>query len=127
MRHSLLLVGLSLLLLSAVAGAQETGHLTVTVQRAATMGSAAAPIAGAKIIIVHWTNSGMQPSLVQDQVAATGPMGMYTVDLPPGTYDIFISATELMPGAFRREIKAGQTTELPVNLRATPLHFRPLE
>ena len=127
MRHSLLLVGLSLLLLSAAVFAQETGHLVITVQRAATMGSAAAPIAGAKVIVVHWTNPGLHPSLVQDQIAITGPMGMYTADLPPGTYDIFISAVELAPAAFRREIKAGQTTELPVNLRATPLHFRPLE
>ncbi len=127
MKRSLLLVGLSTLLVSVAALAQQTGRLNVTVQRAATMGAAAAPIAGAKVIIVHWTNPGLHPSMVQDQMATTNDMGTCSVDLPPGTYDIFISSAELAPSAFRREIKVGQTTALPVNLRAAPLHFRPIE
>jgi hypothetical protein len=127
MKRSLLFVGLSMLLFSLGAVAQDTGHLNITVQRAATMGSAAAPIAGAKIIIVHWTNPGLQPSLVQDQVATTGPMGMYTTDLPPGTYDIFISWTDLGPAVFRREIKANATTSVTASLRAAPTQLRPLQ
>jgi Carboxypeptidase regulatory-like domain len=127
MKRSLLVVCLSMLLFSLSAMAQQTGRLNVTVQRAATMGAAAAPIAGAKVIIVHWTNPGLHPSMVQEQTATTNDMGMCTVDLPPGTYDIFVASAELAPVAVRREIKAGETTALPVNLRAAPLHFRPVE
>ncbi len=127
MRRSLLFVCLSILLFNLAALAQETGRLNVTVQRVATMGAAAAPIAGAKVIIVHWANPGLHPSMVQDQTATTNDMGSCSVDLPPGNYDIFISSGELAPSAFRREIKSGQTTELPVNLRTTPLHLRPIE
>ena len=127
MKRSLLLTCLSILLFSLAALAQETGRLNLTVQRQPTMGSAAAPIAGAKVLVVHWTNPGLHPSMVQDQTATTNDMGMCTLDLPPGTYDIFISSGDLAPSAFRREIKAGQTTAMPVNLHATPLHFRPIE
>lgn len=127
MRRSLLLVGLLLAVFCAAAVAQETGRLDVTVQRAAAMGSLAGPVAGAKVMVAHWTDSGGHPSLVQDQTATTNQMGMCTINLPPGTYDIFVASSELAPVAFRRDIKVGATTSITATLRAAGSHFRPVE
>jgi len=127
MRRFLLSSCLSLLLLCVAAVAQETGSLTVTVQTAPDSASPASPLAGAKVVVVHWTNPGLHPMLVQDQVATTNQMGMCAIDLPPGKYDVFISSSELAPAAFRREIIAGRTTSLAASLRSAPQHFRPLE
>jgi len=127
MKRSLLLVCVSLMFLSAAASAQETGRLDVTVERAAAMGSLAGSVVGAKVIVMHWTDSGGHPSLMQDQTATTNQMGMCTINLPPGTYDIFVASSELAPMAFRRDIKAGASTSLSASLRPAPLHFRPVE
>ncbi len=127
MKRSLLLICALFLLLTAAAFAQETGTLMVTVQTAQDAASPASPLAGAKVVVVHWTNPGLHPMMVQDQVATTNQMGICTVDLPPGKYDVFVSSSELAPAAFRREISGGRTTSLTASLRPAPLHFRPVE
>jgi hypothetical protein len=127
MKRCLLLVCVSLLFLSAAAVAQETGSLMFTVQTAPDSATPASPLAGAKVVVVHWTNPGLHPMLVQDQVATTNQMGICTVDLPPGKYDVFVSSSELAPAAFRREISAGRTTSLTASLRPSPTHLRPIE
>ena len=122
-----IVLALPLLLLGLTATAQQTGSLTVTVQRVAEMGSLAGPVAAAKVFVVHWTNSGGHASMVQDQVATTNQKGMCSIDLPPGTYDLFVAASDLAPAAFRREIKAGEAASLTAHLPAAPLHLRPVE
>jgi hypothetical protein len=127
MRRFLLLSCLSLLLLSLTAVAQNTGRLEITVQKAAAIGSPAGPVMNAKVIVVHWTNDGMHPSLVHDQVATTNQMGMCVVNLPAGTYDIFVASSELAPAAFRKDIKTGETASLTANLRSAQSRYRPVE
>ena len=127
MRRFFLLALLSTLRLGMGAFAQETGRLDVTVEQAATTGSLAGPVAGAKVIVVHWTDSGGHPALVQNQTATTNQMGMCTIDLPAGTYDVFVAANELSPAAFRREVKVGETTAVTTHLRSAPLHVRPVQ
>ena len=127
MRRFLLLSCFSLLWLSVSAIAQDTGRLEVTVQHAAAIGSPAGPVMNAKVIVVHWTNEGMHPSLVQNQMGTTNQLGICVFNLPPGTYDIFVASSELAPTAFRREIKVGETTSLTASLRSSPLHFRPVD
>jgi hypothetical protein len=127
MKRSLLLVCFSLAVLGLSAAAQETGRLEITVQRAAGMGSLAGPILGANVIVAHWTNPGMHPTLVQDKILTTNQMGICVADLPPGYYDIFVASSELAPAAFRSEIKLASTTSLTANLRSTPQHFRPVQ
>ena len=122
------LLTLTLLLFSVAAVAQQTGTLTITVQQAAEPALAVpAPAMDAKVIVVHWTHGGMHPSLEHDQVGTTNQMGICTMKLPPGTYDIFVAASELAPAAFRREIKAGATTSVVAHLRAAPLHLQPVK
>jgi len=125
-----LLLALPLLLLSVTAVAQQTGTLSVTVQQMSGPGlpSVGAPIAGAKVIVMHWTNErGMQPSLMRDQIATTNQLGQCMVSLPPGTYDIFVAAGESAPAAFRREVRAGEDSSLTANLHPAATQLRPLE
>lgn len=126
MKRALLMVCASLLLLTAASFAQRTGSLTVTVKRAPESGTTAGPVSGAKVMVVHWTNDGMNPTIFQDQIATTNQVGTCTVELPPGTYDVFIAASELGPVAFRREIKAGQTTSLAASLKPAPTDLKPV-
>jgi hypothetical protein len=81
---------------------------------------------GAKVIVVHWTHSQLHPQMVQDQVATTDQNGACTVDLPAGTYDVFISASGLTPVAVKRDIEAGENTPLIVSLKAAETHLRPV-
>ncbi len=127
MRRFLLLSCVLLLVFGSSAIAQETGRLQISVQRAGTTSSLGGSVMGAKVIVVHWTNPGQSTSLVHDQVATTNQMGTCTVDLPPGTYDVFVSSSDLAPAAFRRKIKVGQTTSLTATLRSAPLHLRPVQ
>ncbi len=129
MRRSLLLT-LPLLLLSVTAIAQQNGTLNITVQQMASPGlpDTPAPIAGAKIIVMHWTHErGLQPSLMRDQIATTNQMGECVISLPPGTYDVFVAANESAPAASRREVKAGENSSLTANLHPAPTQFRPLQ
>ena len=128
MRRSLLLA-LPLLLLSAAAIAQQTGTLTVTVvtQAEAGLPNAPAPAMGAKVIVMHWSHEGPQANLVQDRVATTNQMGTCVLNLPPGNYDIFVSASGLAPAAFQRELEAGQTGTIKASLRPAPSHLRPVQ
>lgn len=81
---------------------------------------------GAKVIVVHWTHSQLHPQLVQDEVATTDQNGTCTIDLPAGTYDVFISARGLTPVAVKSDVEAGENTPLVVSLKAAETHLRPV-
>ncbi len=82
--------------------------------------------AGARIIVVHWTNSQMHPAMVQDQVATTDKMGTCTLDLLPGVYDLFVSASGLSPYAVKVDVVAGENAPLTITLKAGSMHLRPV-
>lgn len=123
-----LFLSLLVVLSTTVAVAQDRGHLAVTVQSRPDTSSPAPAgrTAGAKVIVVHWTHSQLHPQMVQDQVATTDANGTCSIDLPPGTYDVFITATGLSPQAVKRDIVAGETTPLVVVLKSAPTHLRPV-
>ena len=52
----------------------------------------------------------MHPAMVQDQVATTDKMGTCTLDLLPGVYDLFVSASGLSPYAVKVDVVAGRRT-----------------
>src|SRR3954452_14087848 len=110
MKRALLLNCAALVFLSCMSFGQATGQLVVSVQAASDANLPAAPANGVKVIIVHWTNTRLHPTLTQDQIAATDQMGRCTLQLPPGTYDVFLSANGLSPSAFRRLVKSGEST-----------------
>jgi hypothetical protein len=115
------------ILLTTIAFAQDHGRLAVTVQTQAEPPSPAARAVGAKVVVVHWTHSQLHPQMIQDQVATTGTDGTCTVDLPVGTYDVFITAPGLTPQAVKRDVLPGETTPLVVVLKTAPTHLRPVK
>jgi uncharacterized protein (DUF2141 family) len=125
MRRSLLLMCALFVLLTTAAFAQASGSLTVTVKNAPGSATVAGPVTGAKIIVVHWAMDGMHPTMVQDRIATTDQMGMCTLQLAPGIYDVFVAGSELAPAAFRREVQAGRTTSLNASLKAAPGRVTP--
>lgn len=127
MKRAVLLNCTALVFLSCATLGQSTGQLVITVKAASEANLAAAPANGVKVIIVHWTNTGLHPILTQDQVATTDQMGRCTAQLPPGTYDVFVSANGLSPSAFRRVVKPGESTSITTTLRPAPLELRPAQ
>src|ERR1700759_4752429 len=109
MQRSVLGMCFLLMLAAATASAQAPGRLTVSVTSAPRDSAPAAPVAGAKIIVVHWVHAQLHPSMVQEAVATTGQMGTANLELPPGTYDVFVTASGLAPAAFSREIVSAAT------------------
>jgi len=127
MKRLLSLMCASFVFMATAAFAQASGSLVVTVKRAADPGTTAAPVNGAKVIVMHWTTDGMHPTMVQDQTGTTNQMGSCMLQLPPGIYDVFVAASELAPAAFRREVKAGGTTSLTASLKAAPINLKPVK
>jgi hypothetical protein len=126
MRRYLPLYFSFLLLLAGTAFAQDHGHLAVTVQTQPEPPSPAGRAVGAKVIVVHWTHSQLHPQMVQDQVATTDANGTCTIDLPVGTYDVFVTAAGLTPQALKGDVLAGESTPLVVVLKAAATHLRPV-
>ncbi len=127
MKRSLVIVCLSILLFHVALVAQDTGRLALTLERGATPNAVAAPVAGAKVIIMHWTNPGLHPMLVRDKIATTDQTGMCSVELPPGVYDVFISASELIPRAYQASIKAGATASYSLKMVPAAGQLKPIE
>jgi hypothetical protein len=126
MKRSFLFSCALFLLLGGAGFAQTPGHLTVTVSAVAQADMPAGPVSGAKIIVVHWTHA-LHPTVIQDKMATTGQMGTATLDLPPGTYDVFVSASGLAPYAFRSDVESGGNATVAVKMKRAETHFRPTE
>lgn len=126
MRRCLPLYFIFFLLIASTAFAQDHGRLAVTVQTQPDPPSPAGRAVGAKVIVVHWTHSQLHPQMVQDQVATTDTNGTCTIDLPAGSYDLFITATGLTPQAVKSDVLASETAPLVVVLKAAPTHLRPV-
>jgi hypothetical protein len=126
MRIRLSLCCALLLLVPGAAFAQDHGRLVVTVQTRPDAPAPAGKAVGARVIIVHWTHSQLHPQMVQDQVASTDQSGTCTIDLPAGTYDVFISASGLAPVAVKSDVEAGENTPLIVSLKPAETHLRPV-
>ena len=126
MRNRLCLWLVLLLLLPVAAFAQDHGRLVVTVQTRPEAPAPAGKAIGAKIIIVHWTHSQLHPQMIQDKVATTDQNGQCTIDLPAGSYDVFISASGLTPIAVKGDVEAGENTPLVITLKPAEMHLRPV-
>jgi len=126
MRRSLF--GLIAVLALASAGfAQEHGTLAVSVQTVAQPNRPAAQVSGAKVIVVHWADAQMAQTIVQDRIATTNQMGTCEIDLPPGIYDVFVTANGLQPAAYKREVLANETASVAVTMHPAPIHLRPAQ
>ncbi len=65
------------------------------------------------VIIIHWDSSGSTVGLhsnvgiKEDVVVRTSPHGGFSVNLPPGFYDVFVSAMAFTPACQKVRIREG--------------------
>ena len=88
--------------------------------------SEGAVIANARVL-VHWDSSGSTVGLTDniglknDVSAITDANGRYSVRLPAGFYDVFVSAMAFTPTAAKVRVKRDQPTTFDTSLRPDPL------
>ena len=84
-------------------------------------------------MLVHWDSSGSAVGLRdnmgirQDVAVVTDANGHYSADVPPGFYDVFVSATAFTPTAAKVRVKEGHATTLRRKLKVDPLVSKELD
>jgi hypothetical protein len=75
-------------------------------------------------VLIHWDSSSSGLGLTgikQDVAVITDATGYYSANVPPGFYDVFVSAAAFTPVASKVRVKEGQTTTFSAKLNADPL------
>jgi hypothetical protein len=113
-----------LFLLSALATSAATLSGTVRDRSGAVIASAH--------IVVHWDASGSNYlkdniGVKQDVTLTTDSNGHFSIDLPPGFYDIFVSATAFSPSCEKVRIKREETKNLDARLKLSPVTSKELD
>jgi hypothetical protein len=76
---------------------------------------------------VHWDDSGAGVGLKtnvgikQDLTANTNERGEFSVDVPSGFYDVFISANAFTPQCRKVRVRPGETASFSPKLNADPI------
>jgi hypothetical protein len=84
-------------------------------------------------VLVHWDSSGSAVGLrdnigiKQDVTVVTDANGHYSADVPPGFYDVFVSAMAFTPTAAKVRVKEGHATTLSRKLKVDPLVSKELD
>lgn len=101
---------------AAPSDTQLTGAVTDT------LGGA---ISGA-MILIHWDPAGSQVGLEsnvgikQDTMLTTDTRGNFSVQLPPGFYDLFVSATAFTPASRKIRLKGERRSDSRFRLALDP-------
>jgi hypothetical protein len=78
-------------------------------------------------VLIHWDSSGSAVGLTdnlgtkQDVIVVTDASGQYSANLPPGFYDVFVSATAFTPIATKVRVKEGKPSIFSPKLNVDPL------
>jgi len=94
--------------------------------------SEGAALANARVL-VHWDSSGSTVGLrdnigiKQDLAVLTDSNGHYSAVVPPGFYDVFVSAMAFTPTAAKVRVKEGHATTLSRKLKVEPLVSKELD
>ncbi len=84
-------------------------------------------------VLVHWDSSGSTVDLAdnigskEDVIVVTDASGNYSVSVPPGFYDLFVSAMAFTPTAAKVRVKPGQRMTFNAKLRVDPLVSKELD
>jgi|SRR5579883_77157 hypothetical protein len=76
---------------------------------------------------VHWDDSGARVGLKtnvgikQDLTASTNERGEFSMEVPPGFYDVFISANAFTPQCRKVRVRQGETASFSPKLNADPI------
>lgn len=104
--------------------------------RAATLSGTVRDSEGAAIsnahVIVHWDPSGSNYlkdnlGIKQDIAATTDSKGHFSVDLPPGFYDVFVTATAFTPHCDKVRLKGEEAKTYEVKLKISPVTSKELD
>jgi hypothetical protein len=103
---------------SAVALAQTKLNVAVMDSRGASIPNA--------VVAIHWDSAGSSVGLKinigvkPDILVKTDDNGSFTIELPPGFYDVFVSATAFSPNCRKVRIKQVPQT-ISFRLKVDPL------
>ena len=84
-------------------------------------------------VLVHWDSSGSAVGLKdnigikRDVAVVTDTNGHYSANVPPGFYDVFVSAKAFTPTAAKVRVKEGHATTLIRELKVDPLVSKELD
>ena len=76
---------------------------------------------------IHWDESGARVGLKtnvgikQDLTASTSERGEFSMEVPPGFYDVFISANGFTPQCRKVRVRPGETASFSPKLNADPI------
>jgi Carboxypeptidase regulatory-like domain len=102
----------------------------VTSASAATLAGTVRDSEGAVIakahIVIHWDSSGANYlkdniGIKEDIIATTDSNGGFSVDLPAGFYDVFVSAISFSPHCDKIRLKGKEPKKYEVKLKVSPV------
>lgn len=85
------------------------------------------------MILVHWDPSGSQVGLKdnigvkEDLKTTTDAVGRFSISVPPGFYDLFVSSMAFSPACRKVRVKADKPQEITIRLRVDPVVSRELD
>ena len=121
--------GWTVMVLAGVSSALAAPQRTTL--RGVITDSEGAVIRGARVL-VHWDASGASVGLrsnvgvKQDLTAETNERGEFEMEVPPGFYDVFVSATGFTPYSNKIRLRAGEPATYKAKLKIDPLITREL-
>jgi len=104
--------------------------------RAATLSGTVRDSEGAAIasahIIIHWDSSGAEYlkdniGTREDKIVSTDAKGQFSVELPPGFYDIFVAATSFSPHCEEIRIKGSGPRTYEIRLKVSNVVSKELD
>jgi hypothetical protein len=85
------------------------------------------PISGA-LVFIHWDSAGSSIGL-KDNIGVradfsirTKDDGTFSVDVPPGFYDVFAASRAFTPACRKARIKLGGAVEIAFHMNTDPLY-----
>lgn len=103
---------------------------------AATLSGSVRDAQGAVIakahVIIHWDSSGSNYlkdniGIGQDITATTDSNGVFSLELPPGFYDVFVTAISFSPHCDKVRLKGTGTAKYEVKLKISPVTSKELD
>jgi hypothetical protein len=110
--------------------------LAVSSAKAATLSGTVRDPEGAVIanahVVVHWDSSGSNylkdnVRIRQDATASSDSNGKFSLDLPAGFYDVFVTATAFSPHCEKIRLKDTEVRTYRVRLKLSPVTSKELD
>jgi hypothetical protein len=75
-------------------------------------------------VIIHWDSVGLDSvkenvGIKGDEIATTDATGHFSLELPPGVYDVFVAAAGFFPHCEKLSVKGKETRSYTVPLKVS--------